>query len=100
MDRNYYFKIKHQYLIFKTFLILLRAIGITLLVFFISLVVAYSVLNKPTQEFLNFYFQTTSIFKVLLPIVIAIWILFKIINIIYVKKLSKLKRKINIIDEI
>ena len=100
MDRSYYFKIKHQYLIFKTFLILLRTVGITLLVLFISLVVAYSVINKPTQEFLSFYFKTTNVFKVLLPIVISIWILFKVINVIYVKKLSKLKKEINIIDEI
>ena len=96
-ERKDYFNLKRQYAGFHFMLIIIRVLFAVFMIFLIVVSSLYAVNPLLDPDLVKLAQDGTDI---LLPIVIACWIVIKIINVMYLRKLRYYKRKLDILDEI
>ena len=96
-ERRDYFNLKRQYAGFHFMLVIIRVLfAVTMLVLIVvSSLYAVNPLLDP-----NFVKTVKYVADVLLPVTVVCWIVIKLINVSYLRKLRYYKRKLDILDEI
>ena len=96
-ERRDYFNLKRQYAGFHFMLVIIRVLfAVTMLVLIVvSSLYAVNPLLDP-----NFVKTVKDVADVLLPLTVVCWIVIKLINVSYLRKLRYYKRKLDILDEI
>ncbi len=96
-ERRDYFNLKRQYAGFHFMLVIIRVLfAVTMLVLIVvSSLYAVNPLLDP-----NFVKTVKDVADVLLPATVVCWIVIKLINVSYLRKLRYYKRKLDILDEI
>ena len=96
-ERKDYFNLKRQYAGFHFILVIIRVLFAVIMIFLAVISSLYAMNTSFNPELVKLTQDGTDI---LLPIVIACWIVIKIINVMYLRKLRYYKRKLDILDEI
>lgn len=96
-ERKDYFNLKRQYSGFHFILIIIRVLFALIMLTLIVVSSIYAI-NPLLDPKLVKIVQDGS--DILLPITIVSWIVIKIINVSYLRKLRYYKRKLDILDEI
>lgn len=99
-SREQYFKEKHNYLGLHITLLISRIVGISIYVIFLAYIVFYTI-DVSMVLFLPFDFKEFSnITRIVIPIYTFYWILLRIVEKIWHKRLYYYKKKLEVIDEI
>ena len=98
--RNYYFKQKHTYIFFHTFLIIFRCIGLLMFGSILMFVILFSYLTTGQDGWIDAFYVVSDIVQIVVPIVLVFWISFKVIDSLLKKKLYKIKMEAGVLDEI
>ena len=96
-ERKDYFNLKSQYAGFHFILVIIRVLFAVIMIFLAVISSLYAMNTSFNPELVKLTQDGTDI---LLPVVIACWIVIKIINVMYLRKLRYYKRKLDILDEI
>lgn len=100
MDRKTYLKKKSTYTLLHSLLIVFRGLGLLAILGVIVLVSYYTSVGSDSQQFVEFYDKVEGILRIILFFILACWLILKIINVIFRRKLFQLKMKLGITDEI
>jgi hypothetical protein len=95
-----YYKLKSIYQIINTFLIVFGCTILLFLIGVIGFVVYYSIYSHALQSWEGTYNKLSDVCSILIPVVIAFWIVMKVIAVSIKRKLLYIKWKTEIIDEI
>ena len=98
--RNYYFSQKHKYVFFHTFLIVFRCIGCLMFGSILIFVILFSYLTNGQDGWIGAFYKVSNVVQIVVPIVTLLWIASKVIVVLMRKKLLKIKREANVLDEI
>ena len=96
-ERRDYFNLKRQYSGFHFILIIIRVLFADIMLTLIVISSLYAI-NPQLDPKLVKIVQDGS--DILLPVTIVSWIVIKLINVSYLRKLRYYKRKLDILDEI
>lgn len=96
-ERRDYFNLKKQYAGFHFMLVIIRVLFAVTMLVLIVVSSMYSI--NPTLD-PKLVKTVKDVTDILLPVTIVSWIVIKIINVSYLRKLRYYKRKLDILDEI
>ena len=98
--RSQYFSIKHRYMFYKFLLSVMRILGIAFFVISLIIVFIFSNMGALNESLQKTYDILSMCATIILPVSIALWIIAKIVVVIFRKKLRGIKYYLDIVDEI
>ena len=95
-----YRKQKKLYKIFHVMLNVVRIISITILLAFFTYLIIYTIRQQNGNNNEELFFKIREYTKIIIPLTVGIWILWRLLDVLFHIHLKKLKERTQVIDEI